>query len=105
MTQPESHDDNPLSVVTLPPAQRDSGKADDADLVDDGQMLVTREPYQPEPVTTFLASLRDDIGEQNFQHWFHKRTRFNFYMNRINARNQIGYVCIWKLDNIGSFCK
>ena len=102
MTQPESHDDNPLSVVTLPPAQRDSGKADDADLVDDGQMLVTREPYQPEPVTTFLASLRDDIGEQNFQHWFHKRTRFKVSGDRFVVFVANPFILNWLLRRFRS---
>ena len=64
MTQPESHDDNPVSVVTSMLARRDSGKADDADLMDDGRLLVTADPCQTDPVTPFLASLRAEIGEQ-----------------------------------------
>ena len=62
MTQPESHDDNPVSVVTSMLARRDSGKADDADLMDDGRLLVTADPCQTDPVTPFLASLRAEIG-------------------------------------------
>ncbi len=102
MTQPESHDDNPLFVATLPPAQRGSGKADDADLMDDGQMLVTKEPYQSDPVTSFLASLRDDIGEQNFQHWFHKRTRFKVSGDRFIVFVANPFILNWLLRRFRS---
>ena len=112
MTQPESHDDNPLSVAALPPARRDSGKADDADLMDDslltdrllvdGQMLVTGEPYQSDPVTAFLVSLRDDIGEQNFQHWFHKRTRFKVSGDRVVVYVANPFILNWLLRRFRS---
>lgn len=102
MTQPESHDDNPLSVATLPPAQRDSGKADDADQLDDGQMLVPTEPYQSDPVAAFLASLRDDIGEQNFQHWFHKRTRFKVSGDRFVVFVANPFILNWLLRRFRS---
>ena len=107
MTQPESHDDNPLTVATLPPAQRDSGKADDADVMDDGlihdvQMLVTKEPYQSDPVTAVLASLRDDIGEQNFQHWFHKRTRFKVSGDRFVVFVANPFILNWLLRRFRS---
>lgn len=68
MTQPKSHDDNPMSVTALPPARRDSGKAGDDDLMDDGlladrlfvdgQMLMTLEPTPSNPVTAVLAYSR-----------------------------------------------
>jgi len=107
MTQPKSHDDNSLSVATLPLAQRDSGKADDADVLDDGlihdgQMLVTTEPYQSDPVTAFLASLRDDIGEQNFQHWFHKRTRFKVSGDRFVVFVANPFILNWLLRRFRS---
>lgn len=107
MTQPESHDDNPVSVVTLPPARRDAGKADDADLSDDGlladgQMLLTPEPNQSNPVTAFLASLRDDIGEQNFQHWFHKRTRFKVSGDRFVVFVANPFILNWLLRRFRS---
>ncbi len=107
MTQPRSHDDNSLSVATLSLAQRDSGKADDADVLDDGlindgQMLVTTEPYQSDPVTAFLASLRDDIGEQNFQHWFHKRTRFKVSGDRFVVFVANPFILNWLLRRFRS---
>ncbi len=112
MTQPESHDDNPLSVATLPPARRGFTKADDADLMDDAllvdrlfvdrQMLVTPEPNQSDPVTSFLASLRDDIGEQNFQHWFHKRTRFKVSGDRFVVFVANPFILNWLLRRFRS---
>jgi chromosomal replication initiator protein len=112
MTQPKSHDDNPMSVTALPPARRDSGKADDDDLMDDGlladrllvdsQMLMTLEPNPSNPVTAVLASLRDDIGEQNFQHWFHKRTRFKVSGDRFVVFVANPFILNWLLRRFRS---
>jgi chromosomal replication initiator protein len=102
MTQPDSHDDNALTVATLPLAPRGTGKADDADLMVDGQMLVTTEPYKADPVTAFLTSLRDDIGEQNFQHWFHKRTRFKVSGDRFVVFVANPFILNWLLRRFRS---
>jgi chromosomal replication initiator protein len=112
MTQPKSHDDNPMSVTALPPARRDSGKAGDDDLMDDGlladrlsvdsQMLMTLEPNPSNPVTAVLASLRDDIGEQNFQHWFHKRTRFKVSGDRFVVFVANPFILNWLLRRFRS---
>ena len=102
MTQPESHDDNPVSVVTSMLARRDSGKADDADLMDDGRLLVTADPCQTDPVTPFLASLRAEIGEQNFQHWFYKRTRFKVAGDRVVVFVANPFILNWLLRRFRS---
>ena len=96
MTQPESHDDNPTSDIPLRPARPDSKKADRSELAD------TKELFQQDPVATLLAALRDEIGEQNFQHWFHKRTRFEVSGDRFVVYVSNPFILNWLLRRFRS---
>ena len=96
MTQPESHDDNPASAIPLRPAQPNSTKADGHELTD------TTDLSQQDPVTALLAALRDEIGEQNFQHWFHKRTRFEVAGDRFVVYVANPFILNWLLRRFRS---
>jgi len=96
MTQPESHEDNPTSDIPLRPAQPDSNKADSNEPADTTELL------QQHPVTALLAALRDEIGEQNFQHWFHKRTRFEVSGDRLFVYVSNPFILNWLLRRFRS---
>jgi chromosomal replication initiator protein len=83
MTQPVGQDDNPASTIPLPPAH-----ADDCGTQD--------------PVVLLLAALRDDIGEQNFQHWFHKRTRFQVSGDRFVVYVANPFILNWLIKRFRS---
>jgi len=83
MTLPVGHDDSPVSVIPLPPAYAiDRSKQD--------------------PVTALLAALRDEIGEQNFQHWFHKRTRFQICGDRFIVYVANPFILNWLIKRFRS---
>lgn len=42
-------------------------------------------------------SVRDAVGEQNFQHWFHKRTRFEISGDRLLVRVPNPFILGWLL--------
>ena len=96
MAQPESHDDIPTSTIKLAPAQPDSDKAYDDNLTE----AVEHRKY--DSVTALLASLRDDIGEQNFQHWFHERTRFEVSGDRFVVYVANPFILNWLLRRFRS---
>jgi len=96
MTQPESHDDIPNSAIPLHSGQPRSDKPDGDDLTDAADLP------QYDPVTALLAALRDDIGEQNFQHWFHKRTRFDVSGDRFVVHVANPFILNWLLRRFRS---
>ncbi len=96
MAQPESHDDIPTSTIKLAPAQPDSDKAYDDNLTE----AVEHRKY--DSVTALLAALRDDIGEQNFQHWFHERTRFEVSGDRFVVYVANPFILNWLLRRFRS---
>jgi chromosomal replication initiator protein len=96
MTQPESHDDIPNSAIPLHSGQPRSDKPDGDDLTDAADLP------QDDPVTALLAALRDDIGEQNFQHWFHKRTRFDVSGDRFVVHVANPFILNWLLRRFRS---
>ena len=91
MTQPKSHDDNPTSAIPFLPAQPESKDADAENL------RAQPDLFQQNPVTALLASLRDEVGEQNFQHWFHKRTRFEVSGDRFVVYVSNPFILNWLL--------
>lgn len=96
MTQPESHDDIPTSAIPLRPAQPDSDEADSDELTN------ATELFPQDPVASLLAALHDEIGEQNFQHWFHKRTRFQVSGDRFVVYVANPFILNWLLRRFRS---
>ena len=96
MTLPESHDDNPTSVNCLRPAQQDSHEAGDHELTDQ------QNRFQQDPVAALLAALRNEIGDQNFQHWFHQRTRFEVSGDRCVVYVANPFILNWLLRRFRS---
>ena len=96
MTQPESHDDNPTSDIPLRPAQPDSDEAECNELRN------TPDLFRQDAVAALLAALRDEIGEQNFQHWFHKRTRFEVSGDRFVVYVANPFILNWLLRRFRS---
>ena len=96
MTQPESHEDNPTSDIPLRPARPDSKETDRSELAD------TTELFPQDPVAALLAALRDEIGEQNYQHWFLKRTRFEVSGDRFVAYVSNPFILNWLLRRFRS---
>lgn len=96
MTQPESHDDNPTSDIPLRPAQPDSDEAEC------NALRNTPDLFRQDAVAALLAALRDEIGEQNFQHWFHKRTRFEVSGDRFVVYVANPFILNWLLRRFRS---
>ncbi len=96
MTQPKCHDDNSTSVIPLRPAQPDSYEAESDESTNASEL------FQQDPVTALLAALRNEIGEQNFQHWFHKRTRFQVSGDRFVVYVANPFILNWLLRRFRS---
>ena len=96
MTQPGCHDDNSTSLIPLRPAQPDSYEAES------NESTNATELFQQDPVTALLAALRNEIGEQNFQHWFHKRTRFQVSGDRFFVCVANPFILNWLLRRFRS---
>ena len=103
MTQPDGQEDNPTSAITLPPAHLDWQK-NYAETYNENRTLAGQvEEYQSiaadrfiqDPIVALLASLRDEIGEQNFQHWFNTRTRFEVSGDRCIVYVANPFVLNW----------
>ncbi|MDA1232982.1 MAG: DnaA/Hda family protein, partial [Planctomycetota bacterium] len=96
MTQPKSHDDNSVSAISLPPAHIHANTFDGDELIE----AASQSPH--DPVDAVLASLRDDIGDQNFLHWFHKRTRFQLSGDRFVVFVANPFILNWLLRRFRS---
>ena len=93
MTLPVGHDDNPASTITWPPAH--AGHPEQL-------QTHTTDPGRQDPVVALLGSLRSEIGEQNFQHWFHKRTRFQVSGDRFVVYVANPFILNWLLRRFRS---
>ena len=83
MTQPERHDDKTLPAPVACSAP---------------------EAVAPGPVSaeaqlesSLLLAIRDTVGEQNFQHWFHKRTRLEISGDRLIVHVPNPFILNWLL--------
>ena len=86
MTQPVRHEDK-LTFDSAPHA---------------GLTAVLKHPESaPVHVSTELERLvyaiKDAVGEQNYQHWFHKRTRFEISGDRLIVRVPNPFILNWLL--------
>ena len=86
MTQPVRHEDK-LTFDSAPHA---------------GSTAVLKHPEtSPVQMSTELERLmyaiRDAVGEQNYQHWFHKRTRFEISGDRLIVRVPNPFILNWLL--------
>jgi chromosomal replication initiator protein len=86
MTQPVRHEDK-LTFDSVPPAAR---------------TLVFDSAHSPlAPVSTELERLtyaiRESVGEQNYLHWFDKRTRFEISGDRLIVRVPNPFILNWLL--------
>lgn len=112
MTQPSGHDDNPASMMTLPPALSHANGFSaatesftpilPASTPTESSSTHIADHSRQDPVMALLASLRDDIGEQNFQHWFHKRTRFQVSGDRFIVYVANPFILNWLLRRFRS---
>ena len=83
MTQPERHDDNSLpdSVPCFAPESVVPGP----------------DSTESQLETSLLLGIRDAVGEQNFLHWFHKRTRLEISGDRLIVHVPNPFVLNWLL--------
>ncbi len=83
MTQPERHDDKSLPVsapAPMPdPSASDSGGT---------ELRLT---------DSLLLAIRDAVGEQNFLHWFHNRTRLEISVDRLIVHVPNPFILNWLL--------
>jgi chromosomal replication initiator protein len=91
MTQPVRHDDKQTSVpamhaVHLPDSER-SAAAGSSDCPD---------------LQRITLAVREAVGEQNFSHWFHRRTRFEIQGDRLIVRVPNPFVLNWLLRRFRS---
>ena len=86
MTQPVRHEDkltfaSASNAATALDSDRQNGATDNA----------TRELEQLD------QAIREAVGEQNFQHWFHKRTRFEISGNQLIVHVPNPFILNWLL--------
>lgn len=91
MTQPVRHDDKQTSVpamhaVHLPDSER-SAAAESSDCPD---------------LQRITLAVREAVGEQNFLHWFYRRTRFEIQGDRLIVRVPNPFVLNWLLRRFRS---
>jgi hypothetical protein len=86
MTQPARHDDKPTFDASSTAARISVSNSAHTHLSDVSSEL-----------DRITHSVRDAVGEQNFQHWFHKRTRFEISGDRLLVRVPNPFILGWLL--------
>ncbi len=87
MTQPVCHDD--FDIAVLP------GNADDLHACS----AITAAPgadTAPDP-EVLLNTVRETVGDQNFQHWFHRRTRLQIHGDQLTVHVPNPFILNWLL--------
>lgn len=85
MTQPVRHEDKCTFDPTHSAAPRLESEVAD---------FVAKETSELDRLT---YAVREAVGEQNFQHWFHKRTRFEISGDRLIVRVPNPFILNWLL--------
>ena len=83
------------------PARQDDKPTFDASCIS-AQISVSSSAFAHSSVVSseldrITHSVRDAVGEQNFQHWFHKRTRFEISGDRLIVRVPNPFILGWLL--------
>ncbi len=99
MTQPVRHEDK-LTLDSAPCAASalvsETKKEPSGIAPDNAQIALGGYPVSTELERLHFA-VQDAVGEQNYQHWFHKRTRFEISGDRLIVRVPNPFILNWLL--------
>ena len=86
MTQPVRQDDKPTFDASCISARTSVSSS-----------MYAHSPAVSSELDRITHSVRDAVGEQNFQHWFYKRTRFEIAGDRLIVRVPNPFILGWLL--------